>query len=76
MITREDYDSLMDEVAKFRFSTFNKIGYEDCQNAEVLYANDELILVQDKSKTPPMNYFATNDVKTMTDLMAEMTGIE
>ena len=74
-ITRADYELLMAEVAKFRFSTFNRIGYGECQHAKVLVADDDLILVQDQSQNPPMNYFATNDVKTMTDLLADMANI-
>ena len=74
-ITRADYEALMAEVAKFKFSTFNRIGYEECQHAKVLIADDDLIVIQDQSKNPPMNYFATNDVKTMTEIMAQMANI-
>ena len=74
MIGENTFDVIVEKSKKYKYSSMNYIDYEDCENAEVLYDCDELILLHDKSKTPAMLYFATDDFESVVKIIADISG--
>ena len=74
MIEKSAFDSIFEKAKNYKYSSMRHLGYEDCQNAEVLYDCDSLILWQDKSKTPAMLYFATDHFERLVKIIADMPG--
>lgn len=74
MIDEYAFGQMMEQSKKLKYSSMNYIDYEDCIQAEVLHNCDDLILLHDKSKTPAMLHFATDDFESLIRIIAEIRG--
>jgi len=69
---RDFFDALMTKASECKYSSMNYISFEDCENAEVLANDDGLILLIDKTKSPAMLHYATDDFEL---LLGKIAGI-
>ena len=74
MICEDVFTSIMERARGYKYSSMNYIDFDACKNAEILYDNDMLILLQDKSKLPSILYFATNNFEEVVHIIAKMSG--
>lgn len=74
MISKNTFDKIFEKAKGCKYSSMNYISFDDCENAEILHDCDDLILIQDKSKTPAMLYFATNDFEALVKIIANIPG--
>lgn len=74
MISENTFDIIAEKAKKYKYSSMNYIDYDDCENAEVLYDRDDLILLHDKSKTIAVLYFATDDFGFLISIIADIPG--
>lgn len=74
MISECTFDEIIEKAKRFKYSSMNYIDYEGCKNADVLIVSDELILLQDKHKTPMMLYFSTDNFQLLLDIIKSMQG--
>ena len=61
MITKAVFDNLITRARIKKYSSLNYADFDDCQNAEILIDEKQFILLINRSKTPNMLYFATDD---------------
>ena len=74
MMCEEIYNTIAVKVSGYKYSSMNYLDFDECRNAEILYDNDGLILLQDKSKIPAMVYFATDDFEEVIKRMTNLSG--
>ena len=74
MFHESTFDRMVERAKKHHYSSMNYLDFEDCQNAEVLVDRDDLLLLQDNSKTPAMLYFATDRFESLLHAIADMPG--
>ena len=74
MLTEELFNMLTAKASEYKYSSLNYVDFEACKNAEILVDDYGLILLQDKSKSPTMLYFATNDFEKLIKILAKMSG--
>ena len=74
MINGNKFNALTKRARKHKYSSMNYIDFDDCKNACILYDCGELILLQDKSKTPAMLYFATDNFQLVINAIAQLPG--
>jgi len=74
VICENIFNAIIEKARRYKYSSMNYIEFDDCKNAEVLYDHDDLILMQDKNKTPSMLYFATNDFESLIKIVADIPG--
>ena len=68
------YDAVIKKAKKFKYSSMNHIEYDDYADSVVLHDCDKLILLLDKSKTPAMLYYATDDFDLLVKIIADIPG--
>jgi len=74
MIKENNFNALAERAREHKYSSMSYIDFDDCKNACILHDCDELILLQDKSKTPAMLYFATDNFQLVIDAIAQISG--
>lgn len=74
MIRKCTFDRIAEYKKKYKYSSMNYIDFEDCENSDVLFDCDGLILLHDKSKSPAMLYYATDDYESLIRIIAGMQG--
>jgi len=74
MIDEKTFDTIFERAKKYKYSSMNYIDFGDCKDAIILYDNDDMILLHDKSKTPTMLYFATNDFEELVKVITALPG--
>lgn len=74
MIHESTFERMVEKAKKHPYSSMNYVDFKDCQNAEVLFERDDLILLRDNSKTPAMLYFATDRFEALLHVIADMPG--
>ncbi len=61
MLRETEFEEIYNKLQNYKYNSLQYTDFEDCPDAVILCNNDELILLQDKSKEPTMLYFAVND---------------
>ena len=74
MLCEDIFSIIMERAKGYKYSSMKYIDFDACKNAEILYDNAALILLQDKSKVPSMLYFATNDFEEVVHTIAKLSG--
>ena len=74
MITKEKFENLTTRTRIHKYSSLNYIDYADCENAEILVDDEQLILLIDRSQVPNMLHFATDDFAKVVAKIKEMAG--
>ncbi|MFT4147076.1 MAG: GNAT family N-acetyltransferase [Mobilitalea sp.] len=74
MLRETEFEEIYDKLQNYKYTSLQYTDYEDCQDAIILCNNDELILLQDKTKEPAMIYFAVTDFTLLIDKLNGISG--
>jgi len=74
MINDDVFNAIMERAKGYKYSSMNYIEFDECKNAEILYDDEVLILLQDKSKSPAMLFFATHNFEEVVKIISKMSG--
>ena len=74
MINENTFNDIKARAFSMKYSSILYLKYDDVKNAEIIRDDDKLILFLDRSKTPVMVYFATNDFASVAKVLGKMTG--
>ena len=66
--------TIMEKAKTHTYASMNYIDFSDCENADVLYDQEDLIVLYDKSKTPAMLFFAADDFASVIRAIAGISG--
>ena len=72
MINVDTFNEIIQNTREFKYSSLNYIEFSDYVNAEVLYNNNDLVMLHDRSKSPEVLFFATNDFETVINATSEL----
>ena len=74
MITQSLFNELVEKARKCKYSSMHYTDYDGCKNAEILHNSSELTLLQDKSQTPALLHFATDNYQLVLDALSKIQG--
>lgn len=63
MFEEKTWNEINERINSYKYTSICNVGYEDLLNADVLVNDNDKVLLIDKSKSPYMLYFATNDIE-------------
>jgi len=75
MISKDNFNRIVEKASGYRYSSMLYIDFDDCKNSEILHDGSDFILMQDKSKTPNMLHFAANDFDALTKKISKLQGV-
>lgn len=74
MINEEYYNNIKEKARLFKYTSFSYLDYDDCNNSDILFNEQDLIVLLDKSKSPAQIHFATNDFELLIPLLSQLDG--
>ena len=74
MLDEITFNNIIGKAKKYKYSSMDYVGFDDCKEAEIIYDNDDVVLLHDKSKTPAMLYFLANDFEALIKLIVALPG--
>jgi GNAT superfamily N-acetyltransferase len=74
MIGETDFDRLKTVAGMCRYSSLEYAEIDDCRDADIVWLDDHLIILCDRSKTPFFVYFATDDFNLVIEQIIKISG--
>lgn len=74
VINEEHYNNIQEKASLFKYTSFSYLDYDDCNNSDILFDEQDLIVLLDKSKSPAQIHFATNDFELLIPLLSQLDG--
>ena len=74
VINEEHYNNIQEKASLFKYTSFSYLDYDDCNNSDILFNEQDLIVLLDKSKSPAQIHFATNDFELLIPLLSQLDG--
>lgn len=72
MINENYYNNIQKKASMFKYTSLTYLDYDDCNNSDILFDEQDLVVLLDQSKSPGQIHFATNDFELLISLLSQL----
>lgn len=72
MINEDQYNNIQEKASLLKYTSLTYLDYDDCNNSDILFDGQDLVVLLDQSKSPAQIHFAANDFEQVLSLLSQL----